>query len=109
MTTTLRIDDSLKRECEALFDDLGLSMAGAVTSFLKQVVKQGGISSAIMCDRQPTVGYYANPSATLAERGLTAQRYAAEMRDANEREWSMDEIEAEIKAARRERKARVRA
>ena len=61
-----------------------------------------------MCDRQPTVGYYANPSAALAERGSIAQRYAAELRDANEREWSMDEIEAEIKATRRERKASVR-
>ena len=61
-----------------------------------------------MCDRQPTVGYYANPSAALAERGSIAQRYAAELRDANEREWSMDESEAEIKATRRERKARVR-
>ena len=109
MTTTLRIDDGLKRDCEAIFDDLGLSMAGAVTIFLKQVVKQRGIPFAIMCDKQQTIGYYANPSATLAERGLTAQRYAAEMRDANEREWAMDEIEAEIKAARRERKARVRA
>ena len=107
MTTTLRIDDGLKRDCEAIFDDLGLSMAGAVTIFLKQVVKQRGIPFAIMCDKQPTVGYYANPSATLAERGSIAQRYAGEMRDANEREWSMDEIEAEIKAARRERKARV--
>ena len=48
MTTTLRIDDGLKRDCEAIFDDLGLSMAGAITIFLKQVVKQRGIPFAIM-------------------------------------------------------------
>ena len=47
-------------------------------------------------------------NATLAERGSIAQRYAAELRDTSEHEWSMDEIEAEIKAARRERKARDR-
>ena len=43
----------------------------------------------------------------LAERRRMARRYAAEMRNANEREWTMDEINAEIKAARRERKARI--
>ena len=107
MTTTLRIDDGLKRDCEAIFNDLGLSMAGAVTIFLKQVVKQRGIPFAIMCDKQPNAGFYTNTSATFAARGSTARRYAAEMRDANEHQWSMDDIEAEIKAARRERKTRV--
>ena len=35
MTTTLRIDDNLKRDCEVVLEDLGLSMSGAVTLFLK--------------------------------------------------------------------------
>lgn len=39
MTTTLRIDDNLKQECDAIFEDLGLSLSGAVTLFLRQVVK----------------------------------------------------------------------
>ena len=107
MTTTLRIDDGLKRDCEAIFDDLGLSMAGAVTIFLKQVVKQRGIPFAVTCNKQPAVAYFTNPAASLAERGRIARRFASEMRDANEREWSMDEIDAEIKAVRRERKART--
>ena len=107
MTTTLRIDDGLKRDCDAIFDDLGLSMAGAVTIFLKQVVKQRGIPFVITCDRQPSVGHLENTAVMLAERSRMARRYAAEMRNANEREWTMDEINAEIKAARRERKARI--
>ena len=107
MTTTLRIDDGLKRDCDAIFDDLGLSMAGAVTIFLKQVVKQRGIPFVITCDRQTSVGHLENTAVMLAERSRTARRYAAEMRNANEREWTMDEIDAEIKAARRERKARI--
>ena len=107
MTTTIRIDDGLKRDCEAIFDDLGLSMAGAVTIFLKQVVKQRGIPFFITCDKQPVSGYFENTAATLAERGRTARRFASDMRSANEREWTMDEINAEIKAARSERKARV--
>ena len=106
MTTTLRIDDTLKRDCDAIFDDLGLSMAGAVTIFLKQVVKQRGIPFALSCDRQPTIDYIVPRNASLAERRQTAIRYAAEMRDAVDREWTMDDINAEIAAARKERKAR---
>ena len=41
------------------------------------------------------------------ERGRIAQLYAAEMRENCEREWTMDEIDAEIAAARRERKERA--
>jgi hypothetical protein len=44
--------------------------------------------------------------ANLNERGKTARRYAAEMRASCEREWTMDEIDAEIAAARRERRER---
>ena len=43
MTTTIRIDDDLKKECEMIFDDLGLTMSAAMTLFLKQVVKSRGI------------------------------------------------------------------
>jgi DNA-damage-inducible protein J len=109
MTTTLRIDDSLKRDCDAIFNDLGLSMAGAVTIFLKQVVKQRGIPFALSCDRQPTVNYFFHRDSGLVERGRTASRYAAEMRDATDSEWSMEEINAEISSARKERKARINA
>ena len=56
---------------------------------------------------QPSVGHLENPAVMLAERSRMARRYAAEMCNANEREWTMDEINAEIKAARRERKARI--
>ena len=56
---------------------------------------------------QPSVGHLENTAAILAERSRMARRYAAEMRNANEREGAMDEIDAEIKAARRERKARI--
>lgn len=53
MTTTIRIDDDLKTASEAVLDDLGLSMSGAVTLFLTQVVKQKAIPFEIRCDRAP--------------------------------------------------------
>ena len=43
MTTTIRINDDLKKECDLIFEDLGLSMSTAMTLFLKQVVKTRGI------------------------------------------------------------------
>ena len=103
MTTTLRIDDNLKRDCEVVLEDLGLSMSGAVTLFLKQVVKQRAIPFIISCDRHPCYDYVSPSIASLRERGRIAQRYAAEMRDSCGRKWTMDEIDAEIAAARRER------
>lgn len=106
MTTTLRIDDGLKRDCEVVLEDLGLSMSGAVTLFLKQVVKQRAIPFMISCDRRSRHEYLAAPLTNLNGRGRIAQRYAAEMRENCEREWTMEEIDAEIAAARRERKER---
>ncbi len=40
---TIRIDSELKRQGEELFDELGLSMTAAITSFIKQSVREQGI------------------------------------------------------------------
>ena len=39
----IRVDDDLKLRTERIFDELGLNMTTAVTAFLKQVVRSGGI------------------------------------------------------------------
>lgn len=49
MTTTLRIDDKLKADCDAVFSDLGINMTSAITLFLKQVVRTKGIPFEISC------------------------------------------------------------
>ena len=49
MTTTFRIDDKLKADCDAVFDDLGINMTSAITLFLKQVVRTRGIPFEISC------------------------------------------------------------
>ena len=43
----LRIDDNLKAQGEQLFEVLGLSMSAAVTAFISQAVREGGIPFAI--------------------------------------------------------------
>ena len=49
MTTTLRIDDKLKADCDTVFADLGINMTSAITLFLKQVVRTRGIPFEISC------------------------------------------------------------
>ena len=43
----LRIDDDLKAQGEQLFGALGLSMSAAVTAFISQSVREGGIPFAL--------------------------------------------------------------
>lgn len=104
MTTTIRIDDALKRDCEAILGDIGLTMSGAVTLFLRQVVKQRAIPFVLSGERRSAFGRAPFGTAS-ARRAQTARRHAAEMRDAGVREWTMEEIDAEIAASRIERTA----
>lgn len=50
MTTTLRINDELKRESDAILKQLGLPLSTAITLFLKQVVRTGGIPFPLKAD-----------------------------------------------------------
>lgn len=46
MATTninVRVDSGLKREAEALFDDLGLTMSSAINMFLRSAINYNGI------------------------------------------------------------------
>lgn len=55
-TTTMRIDPQLKDEANKVFYELGLSLSGAVTIFLKAVVREQGlpIDMSIKHDKQKT-------------------------------------------------------
>ena len=39
----IRVDDTLKQQSETLFEELGLNMTAAITAFLKQSVRLGGL------------------------------------------------------------------
>lgn len=45
-----RIDDNLKKEADALFDELGLNMTTAINMFVRQTVRQGGIPFEVTTD-----------------------------------------------------------
>lgn len=46
----IRIDDTLKKQAEIVFSDLGLSLSAATTIFLKQVVRCNGIPFELRAD-----------------------------------------------------------
>lgn len=100
MTTTLRIDDDLKHSCDEVFGELGLTMTSAVNVFLRQVVRTRTIPFII--------GEYP-PSAAPESRKLDGRRFwetfergRAERFAKGGREWTMDEINAEIAEAHKE-------
>lgn len=109
MTTTMRIDDELKRESEIVLQDIGLNMTSAVALFLRQVVKQRGIPFPLMCNPTPLQNNYIESSRQdLLERGKRAEKFFRTARENCDHEWSMDEINDLIHEVREERKVRSR-
>lgn len=49
-TTTMRLDPELKEEAMRILEPLGLNMTGAVTIFLKAVVRKNGIPFDVALD-----------------------------------------------------------
>ncbi|MDO5022149.1 MAG: type II toxin-antitoxin system RelB/DinJ family antitoxin [Eubacteriales bacterium] len=45
--TQIRIDSNVKKQANALFNELGMDMSGAVNIFLKQCILKGGLPFAI--------------------------------------------------------------
>lgn len=49
-SVTIRMDENLKKQAEALFDEMGLNMTTAITIFTKAVVRQHKIPFEISVD-----------------------------------------------------------
>ena len=100
MTTTLRLNDALKKDCDAVLDDIGLSFSAAVTIFMREVVRTGTIPFQLRSSRsmERKVGRYRFMDAI--------QRLRAQSAVNHDHEWTMEEIDAEIAASRRERLTR---
>lgn len=46
----IRVDDTLKKQAETIFTELGISLSAATTMFLKQVVRCNGIPFELRVD-----------------------------------------------------------
>ena len=43
VNVTIRMDENMKRQADELFSDLGLSLSGAMTLFVKQAIREQAI------------------------------------------------------------------
>ena len=50
-TTTIRIDQDVKKEAGKVFDDIGITMSAAINTFLKAVIREGALPFNINTDR----------------------------------------------------------
>ena len=99
MATSLlqvRVEDSLKDQAAAVFESLGIDTSTAVRMFLKRAVMENGIPFRMTL---PKTQYN-------AERGYRAMVEISEGAEKNGMsDMTLDEINAEIEASRRERAA----
>ena len=94
-TISIRVDQTLKKNFDLLCEAFGLSATSAFNIFMKAVVRERKIPFEIRADnqeltRQNAISAFKNMRQTLAESGTP--------------EMTLDEINAEISAARNERR-----
>jgi DNA-damage-inducible protein J len=97
---SIRIDRNLKDEADAVFNALGMNLTTAITVFVRQAVRQRKIPFEISLD----VGS-SGRTVTMAEAIAASERiWQASVQNGTDT-MTMDEIDAEIAAARKERRA----
>ena len=94
-TISIRVDQSLKKSFDLLCEAFGLSATAAFSIFMKAVVRERRIPFEIRADnvepsRQKALDAYEAMRQTLAESGMA--------------EMTLEDINAEIKAVRNERR-----
>ena len=90
---TVRLDNRVKAQFDSLCEQFGMSANAAVNVFINAVVRTRAIPFTISASEDP-----------VRKRALDAF-YSADR--SNRPEMSLDEINEEIRAARRERKERM--
>lgn len=89
---TVRVDNNVKRQFDALCEQFGMSVNAAVNVFINAVVRTRSIPFTISAEEDQT------------GKRLLEALYAPHPETP---EMTLDEINAEIKAARKERKERL--
>ncbi len=90
---TVRVDNNVKRQFDALCEQFGMSVNAAVNVFINAVVRTRSIPFTISAEDNQT-------GKRALEAFLSADR-------SNRPEMTLEEINEEIRAARRERKERL--
>ena len=94
----VRVDEKLRAKAAAIYEELGIDLQTAVRIFLKRSVMANGLPFGM------TLGERQDMSAIEGIRAIQSMRESAEKSGLSE--MSLDEINEEIAASRRERRAR---
>lgn len=93
----VRVDDELKAQAAAICDNLGIDLSTAIRMFMKRMVFQNGIPFSMTLPNKPYNG----------ERAVRAMYQLGEEAKRNgTADMTLDEINEEIAASRRERVAK---
>lgn len=93
----VRVDDELRNQAAAIYEDLGIDISTAVRMFLKRSVLQKGIPFSMTLPNKPYDG----------ERAVRAMHQLGEEAKRNGTAgMTLEEINEEIAASRRERAAK---
>ena len=74
---TIRLDTELRREAEALFSDLGMSLATAFQIFLKQAIQEQGLPFPVKKKQPNTVTLAAMKEAMEIAESPDAKTYSS--------------------------------
>jgi addiction module RelB/DinJ family antitoxin len=98
---SIRIDDSVKEQTDAILSELGLNMSTAFNMFARQIVRQGGIPFPVQLGETQVIE--APSREQIIIRGKTA---LADLRGgvAQNGFLSDEDIEAEIRAYRKSKR-----
>lgn len=93
-----RIDDELKAKATEIYENLGIDLSTAMRMFLKRTVSVNGIPFSMVLPREAY-------NAQLALDSMYAMNHAA--KENNISDMSLDDINAEIAAYRKERREKA--
>ena len=91
----IRVDEDLKNEATDIFERLGLDLPTAIRVFLKKSVEESGIPFNMKIDKK----------VSLKQGQKAFKQLRKEAKKNGLQDMSLDEINAEIKAYRQERRA----
>jgi DNA-damage-inducible protein J len=99
---SIRIDRGLKDEADKMFNEMGMTLTTAVTIFVRQAVRQKKIPFEIALDTSN------DKNISLADAQAVVGRIRENAELNGTANMSMEEIDAEFKAARMERRSRAK-
>ena len=95
-TVTIRVDEQVKKNFEAFCEDVGINMSTAVNMFIYAVIREQKIPFNIYSDKEKVIRKAKEALKNIQEEAV--RNGTSEM--------TMEEIDAEIALARKERRER---